>query len=161
MNRFEARFPMTRPTLVVLLASALALPMAIGGSAQAGEPSKTAGPSVINFIGHETSADKTRVILHASGPIDYRGGLLQRSPVILDLANVEASLLASVVELGAPEVDRVVIGPEVTRDGEKVLKVRLTGVRARKHKVQAKDNELLIDLTPLKGARDGKGLPKM
>jgi len=117
--------------------------------------------SVINFIGHETTKEKTRVIFHANAPIDYRGGLLRKDQVILDLANVTTSLPTTVVELGAPEVDRVVIGPEITRYGENVLKVRLTGVHASTHKVETKENELFIDLTPAKGARNDEGLPKV
>jgi hypothetical protein len=117
---------------------------------------------VINFIGHETDNLLTRVILHADAPIDYRGGLLRGTQVVLDLANVVISLPEPVVELGAPEVDRVVIGPEILRDGERVLKVRLTGVKAGSHRVVVKGNELHIELTALKGARDGrKGLPKI
>ncbi|HET6372459.1 MAG TPA: type II and III secretion system protein family protein, partial [Candidatus Polarisedimenticolia bacterium] len=111
--------------------------------------------------GHETSPEMTRVILHGTGPIDYRGGALRGDQVILDLANVESSLAAPVVDLGAPEVDRVVIGPEINKDGDSVLKIRLTGVKARSHKITPKGNELYIDLTALKGARDGKGLPKV
>lgn len=119
-------------------------------------------PSVISFIGHETDREMTRVILHADAPIDYRGGMLRGTQVVLDLANVRISLPDPVVELGAPEVDRVVIGPEISRDGEKVLKLRLTGVKAGSHKVVAKGNELYIELTALKGSRDGhKGLPKL
>ncbi|HKY32829.1 MAG TPA: type II and III secretion system protein family protein [Candidatus Polarisedimenticolia bacterium] len=145
-----------RTVSLVALLVAPALPAKTG-------PSGAESPErVINFIGHEVSGGATRVILHADGPIDYRGGILNGDQVILDLANVRTSLPLPFVELGAPQVDRVVIGPEITKDGERLLKIRLTGVRARSHKVQAKDNELLIDLTPLKGpGREEKGLPKI
>ena len=117
---------------------------------------------VINYIGHETTPERTRVILHANTTIDYRGGSLRGNQVVLDLANTQVSLPSTVVEVGAPEVDRVVIGPEITKDNDKLLKVRLLGVKASSHKVETKGNELFVDLKPLKGARDGqKGMPKI
>ena len=137
-------------TLGVMVATALAMQPASGEVSESG--------CTISFIGHEVTEEMTRVILHASGPIDYRGGSLHGDQVILDLANASTTLATPVVELGTPEVDRAVIGPEIDRDGIKVLKVRLTGVKARSHKVKANGNELHIDLVALKGSR-GKGLP--
>ncbi len=137
-------------TLGVMVATALAMQPASGEVSESG--------CAISFIGHEVTEEMTRVILHASGPIDYRGGSLHGDQVILDLANASTTLATPVVELGTPEVDRAVIGPEIDRDGIKVLKVRLTGVKARSHKVKAAGNELHIDLVALKGSR-GKGLP--
>jgi hypothetical protein len=88
--------------------------------------------------------------------------MLRGSLVVLDLANVQVSLSSQVVELGAPEVERVVIGPQIVRDGENVLKVRLLGVSASSHKVVLKGNELYVELVALRGSRDGhKGLPKL
>ncbi|HET9481227.1 MAG TPA: pilus assembly protein N-terminal domain-containing protein, partial [Candidatus Polarisedimenticolia bacterium] len=43
----------------------------------------------------------------------------------------------------------------------RVLKVRLTGVKARSHKVEVRENELHIDLASLKGSRGEEGLPKL
>lgn len=128
---------------------------------QSDKPVKKA---VISFIGHEVNEERTRVILRADAPIDYRGGRLHGDQVIIDLANVEIALEepTRVVELGTPEVDRLVIGPELTKDGERLLKVRLTGVDARTHKVTMKGNELLIDLTARENSKDRrKGLPKV
>jgi hypothetical protein len=117
---------------------------------------------VIQEVAHETDEARTRVILRASSPIDYRGGLLHGDQVIIDLANAESSLPSPVVELGAPEVARLVIGPELTREGVRLLKVRLTGVKARTHKVEVRGNELYIDLRAIEGSRDRrKGLPKL
>ncbi len=144
-----------------LLAAALAGPAFATVSGGAAAQAAAQGPSIINFIGHEASVQGTRVIFHASGPIDYRGGSLRSGQVIIDLANVGTALPSPVVEIGTPQVDRVVIGPELDRDGTRVLKVRLTGVKARSHKVQQKDNELLVDLEAQKGAGDEKGLPKV
>lgn len=144
------------------VAGLLALSISLAHAGRAEAKLERPAPSVISFIGHETDREMTRVILHADSPIDYRGGMLRGTQVVLDLANVRISLPDPVVELGAPEVDRVVIGPEISRDGEKVLKLRLTGVKAGSHKVVAKGNELHVELTALKGARDGqKGLPKL
>ena len=151
---------MKSSTLVGLLCFSIALPTVMPRTGRAAEAAKPA--CVINFIGHEVSAAKTRVILHANTAIDYRGGTLRGNQVVLDLANVEVSLPSRVVEFGSPEIDRLVVGPEISRDGERLLKIRLLGVRAASHKVESKGNELYIDLTPVKGARDGqKGLPKI
>jgi hypothetical protein len=113
-------------------------------------------------VSHQTDESRTRVILRATAPIDYRGGRLHGDQVILDLANMETSLGSPVVELHAPEAIRLVIGPEISRDGERLLKVRLTGVSARSHKVTVNGNELYIDLTPRDGSRRReKGFPKL
>ncbi|HZI93003.1 MAG TPA: pilus assembly protein N-terminal domain-containing protein, partial [Patescibacteria group bacterium] len=147
-------------TMAGLLVLSVALPTVTPRTGRAAEAPKPA--CVINFIGHEMSAEKTRVILHANTAIDYRGGTLRGNQVVLDLANVEVALPSTVVEMGSPEVDRLVVGPEISRDGEHLLKIRLLGVRAASHKVESKGNELYVDLTPMKGARDGeKGLPKV
>ncbi len=149
------------PVLTALLFAALAMAPVEPVPVQAASGTPAIETScVINFIGHETTQERTRVILHATSPIDYRGGSLQGDQVILDLANVRATLPTPVVEIGAPEVDRAVIGPEVNRDGGTILKVRLTGVKARSHKVQTKGNELHVDLMALEGSRD-EGLPKL
>ena len=124
-----------------------------------GEPGKGC---VIVSVDFETDQQRTRVILRASSPIDYRGGTLYGDQVILDLANIEIALPSPVIELGTPEVDRVVIGPELTKDDVRLLKVRLTGVDARLHKVTVKGNELYIDLMARDGSRGRrKGLPKL
>lgn len=121
-----------------------------------------AAPCVINYIGHEVDVERTRVIIRATKPIDYRGGRLFGDQVILDIAEVEVSLPSPVVELGSPEVDRVILGPELTKDGLRLLKLRLTGVKARRHKVTVKGNELYIDLTPRDNSPERKkGLPKI
>jgi hypothetical protein len=147
-------------SLVGLAAISLALPPVTPRDGSAEEAPKPV--CIINYIGHETTGEKTRVILHANLPIDYRGGSLRGSQLVLDIANVEISLPSKVVELGAPEVTRVVIGPEIKREGDRLLKVRLLGVRASSHKVETKGNELYIDLAPAKGARDReKGMPKV
>jgi hypothetical protein len=149
---------------LVLLMAAMAGLATLGGRLEAAEqetPAPPAAERIISSISHETTSDSTRVILRADGPIDYRGGRLKGDQIILDLANVRTSLPLPVVELGAREVARVVIGPEITKDGEKVLKVRLTGVKASSHKVTVKGNELHIDLTHRKGPHDEKGLPKI
>ncbi|MFQ5700805.1 MAG: hypothetical protein ACE5HU_03060 [Acidobacteriota bacterium] len=133
-------------------------------TAQAGGPpaGKSAGACVIQSIDVEIDADRTRVILHATAPIDYRGGTLYGDQVILDLANVEVALGSPVIELGAPEADRMVIGPELTKDGVQLLKVRLTGVDARLHKVTVAGNDLIIDLMARdRSERRRKGLPKL
>jgi len=119
------------------------------------------GPALLVEVVQQTDADRTRVIIRATGPIDYRRGRLHGDQVILDLANLEVSLPSPVVELHTPEVVRLVIGPEITISGERYLKVRLTGVRARTHKVSVNGNELYIDLIPREGARERKGLPKL
>ena len=157
---------MTRILRHTSLAMAFTLPMTLApvlaniGNAQT--PKSQRAPSVISSIEHQVDNEITRVILHADTPIDYRGGALHGSQVVLDLCNVKLSLPGTVVELGAPEVDRVIVGPEITRDGERVLKLRLTGVKASSHRVVAKGNELHVELTALRGARDGhKGLPKI
>jgi len=149
---------LTIPLIGMLMAPAGRLPYAGPGE----PPATQQHPQrVISFIGHETTTEMTRVILHADGPIDYRGGMLKGDQVILDLANTRTSLPVPVVELGAREVARVVIGPELTKEGEQFLKVRLTGVKASSHKVTAAGNELHVDLTPRKGANDRKGMPKV
>jgi len=158
----EFRTALMLTVLGATLMAAPALDRLFGRLASAEVRHVKAGPCVISFIGHEVSGEMTRVILRANRPIDYRGGHVRDRQVILDLANTGISLAGPVVELGAPEVARVVIGPEIDREGEKVLKIRLTGVRARRHKVQIVGNELHIDLTPLNGSRGRqKGLPKV
>jgi len=128
----------------------------------ASEPARPAPVTIIEFIGQEIDVEKTRVILRATSPIDYRGGRLYGDQVILDIANVELSLPNPVVELGTPEVDRVIIGPELTKDGVQIMKLRLTGVRARRHKVTVEGNELHIDLSRRDRSREReKGFPKI
>jgi len=118
--------------------------------------------SVIHHISHETDLEKTRVILRGSAPIDYRGGRLMGDQVILDLANVEFAVGSQVVDLHAPEVVRVIVGPEITKEGERLIKVRLTGVKARIHKVMVRGNELHIDLMAVGGERERpRGFPKL
>jgi len=161
MNRILSDRKYTGIILTLIAAVALATPSVIPSTGLAAGNETDSPACVINFIGHETSDDMTRVILHANTPIDYRGGFLHGDQVILNLANTEISLPTPVVEVGVPEVDRVIVGPAIKRDGESVLKVRLTGVHARSHKVEMRDNELFIDLTRLEGANDRKGLPKV
>lgn len=147
--------------VAALPALGLALAVAtIGPPASAKETRKPHAACVINYVGHETDDERTRVILRASAPIDYRGGRLRGDQIIIDLANVEVALESQVIEIDAPEVDRLVIGPEITKDGVRLLKVRLTGVEARTHKVTMKGKELLIDLTAREDSRR-KGLPKL
>ncbi len=131
----------------------------IARQAAAVEP--TSGHAALIEVVHETDAGKTRVIIRATAPIDYRRGRLHGDQVILDLANLEMTLPSPVVELHTPEVVRMVIGPELSVSGERLLKVRLTGVKARMHKVTVNGNELYIDLIPRDGARERKGLPKL
>ncbi len=161
MNRIRSDRKFTRIILTTIAAVALATPSVLPSTGMAAGNETDSPACVINFIGHETSDQMTRVILHANAPIDYRGGFLHGDQVILNLANTEISLPTPVVEVGAPEVERVIVGPEIKRDGDRVLKVRLTGVHARSQKVQMKDNELLIDLTRLEGTGEEKGLPKI
>ena len=147
--------------VVIALMALMALPpgqMAAGDPA-AGEP--PAEPSALVAVSHESDANRTRVTIHATGPIDYRGGRLHGNQVIIDLANIEMTLPSPVVELHTPEVMRLVIGPELSVDGERLLKVRLTGVKARTHKISVKGNDLYIDLIPKDGGREPKGLPKL
>ncbi|MGH9866549.1 MAG: hypothetical protein ACREAA_00085 [Candidatus Polarisedimenticolia bacterium] len=156
------RRAITRDTAEAALVFALLLMLAMAGLTAAEEQgSPQAVERILSSIAHETTPEMTRVILRADGPIDYRGGHLKGDQIILDLANVRTSLPVPVVELGAPEVTRVVIGPEITKDGERLLKIRLTGVKARSHKVTVKGNELHIDLMHRKGPHDEKGLPKI
>lgn len=123
------------------------------------QPATPPGPSTISSIVHEVRDDRTRVIMKGSHPIDYRGGVLMGEQVILDLANVTMAIDRTVVEIGTAEVARVVIGPEITKDGHKVLKVRLTGVHATTHKVERRGSDLLVDLISVRAPH--KGLPKV
>src|SRR5688572_20653799 len=92
---------LTVPLIGMMMAPAGRLPYAGPGEPPATQQSLQ---RVISFIGHETTPEMTRVILHADGPIDYRGGMLKGDQVILDLANTRTSLPVPVVELGAREV---------------------------------------------------------
>lgn len=130
-----------------------------GRAAIADEP--PSGPASLIEVVQETDATRTRVTIRATGPIDYRKGILHGDQVILDLANIEMALPSPVVELHTPEVVRLIIGPELSVSGERLLKVRLTGVKAKTHKVTVNGNELYIDLIPREGARERKGLPKL
>jgi hypothetical protein len=136
----------------------LALSPQTGRAAWADAPD---GSAALVEVVQETDVSRTRVTIRATGPIDYRGGRLHGNQVILDLANLEMTLPSPVVELHTPEVVRMVIGPELSVSGERLLKVRLTGVKARTHKVTVNGNELYIDLIPREGARERKGLPKL
>lgn len=130
-----------------------------GRAAIADEP--PSGPFSLIEVVQEIDASRTRVTIRATGPIDYRKGILHGDQVILDLGNIETGLSSPVVELHTPEVVRLIIGPEMSVSGERLLKVRLTGVKARTHKVTVNGNELYIDLIPKEGARERKGLPKL
>jgi len=83
-------FSMKGTTLVGLVAISTTLPTVTPRTGLAETPAKPA--CVISYIGHETTDDKTRVILHANTTIDYRGGSLRGNQVVLDLANVQVSL---------------------------------------------------------------------
>ncbi len=137
-----------------------ALAGAAPGAAIAAAP--VAEPCRIEMITHETREDRTRVIIRASAPIAYRGGRLIGDQIVLDLANVEWALPSPVVDLLSPEVTRVIAGPEITKDGENLLKLRLTGVRASRHKVLIRGREIHIDLTVKDPSRPRpRGLPKV
>ena len=165
--RGDARGLACALAVVMALMALMALPpgqTAAGEPAGAGEPA--AGEPLVEHaalvaVSHESDANRTRVTIHATGPIDYRGGRLHGNQVILDIANIEMTLPSPVVELHTPEVVRMVIGPELSVNGERLLKVRLTGVKARTHKITVKGNDLYIDLIPKNGAREPKGLPKL
>ncbi len=129
--------------------------------APASSPAPVPGPSIISSIDHELRDDRTRIVIKGNRPIDYRGGVLMGEQVILDLANVTMAIDRTVVEIGTAEVARVVIGPEITRDGAKVLKLRLTGVHASLHKVERRGSDLLVDLISVRPPGKEKGLPKI
>lgn len=141
------------------LAFFMAMTSWTGRAAIADEP--PSGPASLIEVVQETDAARTRVTIRATGPIDYRKGILHGDQVIIDLANIEMALPSPVVELHTPEVVRLIIGPEMSVSGERLLKIRLTGVKARTHKVTVNGNELYIDLIPKEGARERKGLPKL
>src|SRR5262245_27210730 len=102
-SRSPARLAALGPWLFygLMLLAAATSPWAPGSAAS--EPGPTTPPAIVE-VTQETDISRTRVIIRATGPIDYRGGRLHGDQVIIDLVNVEVRLPSPVVELHTPEV---------------------------------------------------------
>jgi pilus assembly protein CpaC len=142
----------THDPLRILLVLSASLLLALSGSAAAtSRPEVTlAAPSnVLSALeAHQTpDGSGTRIVMRGSMPMSYGMAPWTEKPWYVTLYGVDPRMVGSEVEVGTPQVDRILVRalPEVA--GRVATRVEFQGGSPESRKVRVDGNSLVVELT--------------